>query len=134
MSSDTNTDTDMRTREDADMDMNHHHDEEGGARGRRASDLPGDDPADLPTRRSRTRRDRPTLFETDAGILVLSDVSSVQCYASPQGSACQVVLRSGVSIHVDMRYSRGLIEAVKAHYADDSTVRSMILDPKARTS
>lgn len=125
---------------ETDTDTNHHDDEDEVSDHRAsdgkasAVDLPNGEPTNLPGRRGRPRHDSPTLFETDAGILVLSDVSSVQCYASPQGTVCQVVLRSGVSIHVDMRYSRGLIEAVKAHYADDSAVRSMILDPRTRTS
>ena len=68
----------------------------------------------------------PKLYETDAGILLLGDVSSVQCYSLPKGGGvCQVVLRSGVSLHIDLQYSRGLIDALKAHHADGSVVRSV---------
>ncbi|MES2211041.1 MAG: hypothetical protein V4515_12815 [Chloroflexota bacterium] len=61
------------------------------------------------------------LFETESGVILLADVSSVQCYAADPktgapGPVCQVWLRSGVTFFISFPYSRALIEAVRAHY------------------
>ena len=78
----------------------------------------------------------PKLFETDSGVILLSDVSSVQCYADQRsgGPICQVTLRSGVTFFVGIQYSRGLIEAVKAHHADGSPVRRVEVSPTSVVS
>ncbi len=62
------------------------------------------------------------LFETESGVILLADVSSVQCYAADPktgapGPVCQVWLRSGVTFFISFPYSRALIEAVRAHHA-----------------
>jgi hypothetical protein len=71
-----------------------------------------DEQATVPT----PRPPAPALFSTPSGVLVLADVSSVQCYLSGGSTNCRVVFRSGASIDIDMQYSRLLIEAVKAHH------------------
>lgn len=59
------------------------------------------------------------MFSTGSGILVLGDVASVQCYDRPrEGSVCEVMLRSGQAVRVDMKFSRSLLDAVQAYYAD----------------
>ncbi len=144
--SDVDTDTDTETE---------NHDDRGGApEANGASGLSHRDTSDdraVPGHASRARAvDEaarvPKLFETDSGVILLADVSSVQCYASPPGappaksspargvdsSVCQVVLRSGFSLFVSMAYSRGLIDAVKAHHADGSPVFSAVTSPRSR--
>lgn len=65
----------------------------------------------------------PLLFETSSGVIVIADVSSVQCYQTAAGAgSCEVTLRSGVKVGIDLQYSRALIEAVKDHYSDGSSV------------
>ena len=58
-----------------------------------------------------------SLFETASGVILVAEVSSVQCYAEGNGKTCQVLFRSGVFVSIDFRYSLGLIEAVKAFHA-----------------
>jgi hypothetical protein len=79
---------------------------------------------------------RPQLFETSSGLIVLADVSSVQCYASAVGNAgCEVVLRSGVKVNIDLQYSRPLIQAVKDHHAEaDGAPVRVATAPMARVA
>lgn len=59
------------------------------------------------------------MFKTDDGIIMLSAVDSVQCYAR---DACVVTFCSGAIASIDIKYSNALILAVEAHHNDGSPV------------
>lgn len=75
------------------------------------------------------RLPRPAVFLVDGCVIDLQDVSTVICSVeSVVGSVvrsvvCRVILKSGVSFHVDMQYSRSLIQAVEWSRSPWSVVR-----------
>jgi len=55
----------------------------------------------------------PVVYVVDGCVIDLRQVAVVICYAEAAGNVCRVILVSGVSFTLDMKYSRSLIQAVE---------------------
>lgn len=69
--------------------------------------------------------DVPAIFMVDGCVIDLQDVAAVICaveIAHPD-PICRVILRSGASFNIDMRYSRAMIQAVEWSRAPGTVIR-----------
>lgn len=71
----------------------------------------------------RDRTPVPSVYVVDGCVIDLQQVATVIGYIESGTHVCRVILRSGVSFNVDMKYSRSLIQAVEWSRSPGSVVR-----------